>query len=113
MVCETTTIPSFPSPVGLEKREGYFRLGNSPASHARGGPASEPHLAGQSTLVVRPQVGLLSVGPGDLTGLGDLTDKRSPGHVHGRVNLHSFRSRIILEDFHHQGCVVRRNNTSL
>ena len=50
---------------------------------------------------------LLSVGP------GDLTDKCGPGHVHGRVNLASLRSRIILEDFHHQGCVVRHNNTRL
>jgi hypothetical protein len=51
--------------------------------------------------------GLLSVG------VGDLTDKCGPAHVHGRVNLASLRSRIILEDFHHQGCVVRHNNTRL
>ena len=48
-----------------------------------------------------PQVGLLSVGP------GDLADKCGPADVHGRVNLASLRSSIILEDFHHQGCVVR------
>jgi hypothetical protein len=50
---------------------------------------------------------LLPVGP------GDLTDKCGPAHVHGRVNLASLRSRIILEDFHHQGCIVRHNNTRL
>src|SRR5260370_30215046 len=40
-------------------------------------------------------------------GVGDLADKLGPGHVHGSVDLASFRSPIVLEDFHHQGRVVR------
>ena len=54
-----------------------------------------------------PQVGLLSVG------VGDLADKLGPAHVHGPVDLAGFRSRIVLEDFHHQGRVVRDDDARL
>ena len=46
-------------------------------------------------------------------GVGDLADKLGPGHVHGPVHLAGLRSRIILEDFHHQSCVVGQNDTGL
>jgi len=46
-------------------------------------------------------------------GVGDLADKLGPTHVHGPVNFAGFRSRIILENFHHQGRVVRDNDASL
>ena len=39
-------------------------------------------------------------------GVGDLADKLGPGHVHGPVHLAGLWLRIILEDFHHQTCVV-------
>jgi hypothetical protein len=35
-------------------------------------------------------------------------DKPGPRHVHGPVDIESLRSRIVLEDFRHQGRVVRR-----
>jgi hypothetical protein len=54
-----------------------------------------------------PQVGLLSVG------LGDLADKLGPAHVHGPIDLAGLRSRIVLEDFHHQGRIVRDNDARL
>ena len=40
------------------------------------------------------------------SGVGDLADKLGPGHVHGPVHLAGLWSRIILDDFHHQTCVV-------
>jgi hypothetical protein len=46
-------------------------------------------------------------------GLGDLADERGPTHIHGRIDLAGLRSRIVLEDFHHQGCIVRDNNARL
>src|SRR5258708_3579489 len=46
-------------------------------------------------------------------GVGDLADKLGPGHVHGPVHLAGLWSRIILEDFHHQSCVVGQNDTGL
>jgi Tetracyclin repressor-like, C-terminal domain len=36
-----------------------------------------------------------------------------PGHVDGPVHLADLWSRIILEDFHHQSCVVGQNDTGL
>ena len=46
-------------------------------------------------------------------GLGDLADELSPGHIHGPVHLAGLWPRIVLEDFHHQGRVVRDNNARL
>src|SRR2546428_13138585 len=46
-------------------------------------------------------------------GLGDLTHELGPRHVHGPVDLAGLWSPIVLQDFHHQGRVVRDNNTSL
>jgi hypothetical protein len=46
-------------------------------------------------------------------GVGDLADKLDPSHVHGPVDLAGFRSRIILENFHHQGRVVRDDDARL
>ena len=46
-------------------------------------------------------------------GVGDLADKLGPGHVHGPVHLPGLRSRIILENFYHQSCVVGQNDTGL
>ena len=45
-------------------------------------------------------------------GVGDLADKLGPGHVHGPVHLAGLWSRIILEDLHHQSCVVGQNDTA-
>src|SRR5439155_25781058 len=46
-------------------------------------------------------------------GLGDLADELCPGHVDGLVDLAGLRSRIVLEDFHHQGRVVRDDDACL
>src|SRR5215218_2568100 len=46
-------------------------------------------------------------------GLGDLADELGPGHVHCPIDLAGLRSRIVLEDFHHQSCVVRENDAGL
>ena len=46
-------------------------------------------------------------------GVGDLAAKLGLGHVHGPVHLAGLWSRIILEDFHHQSCVVGQNDTGL
>ena len=46
-------------------------------------------------------------------GLGDLADELGPAHIHGRVDLAGLRSRIVFEDLHHQGCIVRDNNARL
>jgi hypothetical protein len=46
-------------------------------------------------------------------GLGDLTNKLGPAHVHGAVNLTGLRSPIVLEDFHHQSRVVGKNDARL
>ena len=51
--------------------------------------------------------GLLSVG------LGNLTDKLGPAHIHSCVDLAGLRSSIVFQDFHHQGCVVRDNDACL
>jgi hypothetical protein len=46
-------------------------------------------------------------------GLGDLADELSPAHIHGRVDLAGLRSRIVFEDFHYQGRVVRNDDARL
>ena len=46
-------------------------------------------------------------------GVCDLADKLGPGHVHGSADLARFPSPIVLEDFHHQGRVVRDYNARL
>ena len=46
-------------------------------------------------------------------GLGNLANQPGPAHVHGSVSLTRLRSRIVLEDFHHQGRVVRENDARL
>src|SRR5262245_19487510 len=46
-------------------------------------------------------------------GLGDLADKFGPRHVHGPIDLAGLWPRVVLEDFHHQGRVIRDNNTGL
>jgi hypothetical protein len=46
-------------------------------------------------------------------GLGDLADELSPAHVHSPVDLAGLRSRVVFEDFHHQGRVVRDNDARL
>src|SRR5882762_10104240 len=45
--------------------------------------------------------------------LGDLADELGPAHIHGRVDLAGLRSRIVFEDFHYQGRVVRNDDASL
>ena len=44
---------------------------------------------------------------------GQFGHKLGPAHVHGSVDLAGLRSRIVLEDFHHQGRIVRENDTRL
>jgi len=46
-------------------------------------------------------------------GLSDLTDKLGPAHVHGAIDLAGLGSPVILEDFHHQGRVVRDDDARL
>jgi hypothetical protein len=46
-------------------------------------------------------------------GLGDLAHEFGPRHVHCLIHRDGFGLRIVLEDFHHQGCIVRQNDTSL
>jgi len=46
-------------------------------------------------------------------GLGDLADELSPAHVHSPVDLAGLRSRVVFEDFHHQGRVVRDDDARL
>jgi hypothetical protein len=65
-----------------------------------------------------PKIALNAVEPNALSilllvSVGDLADKLGPSHVHGLVNLAGFRSRIILENFHYQGRVVRDDDASL
>src|SRR6266436_10428356 len=45
--------------------------------------------------------------------LGDLAHEFGPGHIHCLIDRAGFRSRIVLEDFHHQSCIVRKNYTCL
>jgi hypothetical protein len=45
--------------------------------------------------------------------LSDLADELSPAHVHSPLDLASLRSRIVFEDFHHQGRVVRDSDARL
>ena len=46
-------------------------------------------------------------------GVGDLSDKLGPSHIHRAVNLAGLRSRIVPEDFHHQPRIVRDNYARL
>jgi hypothetical protein len=64
-------------------------------------------LRGDSQNAVNTVDGLLSVR------LGDLADKLGPTHVHRPVNFSGFRARIVLENFHHQGRVVRDDDAGL
>src|SRR5260370_22444316 len=45
--------------------------------------------------------------------LGDLAHEFGPGHIHCLIDRAGFRSRIVLEDFHHQSSIVRKNYTCL
>jgi predicted unusual protein kinase regulating ubiquinone biosynthesis (AarF/ABC1/UbiB family) len=45
--------------------------------------------------------------------MGNLANKFGPAHIHGSVDLAGLRSRIVLEDFHHQCRVVRENDARL
>jgi len=42
-------------------------------------------------------------------GVGDLADALSPRHGHGPEGLAGFRSRIIVENLHHEGRVAGGN----
>ena len=46
-------------------------------------------------------------------GVGNLAYELGPGHIHGTVDRAGLGSRIVLEDFHHQGRVVRENDADL
>src|SRR5260370_10230789 len=45
--------------------------------------------------------------------LGDLAHEFGRGHIHCLIDRAGFRSRIVLEDFPHQSCIVRKNSTCL
>ena len=46
-------------------------------------------------------------------GVRDLTDKLGPPHIHRAVDLAGLRSRVVLEDFHHQGGVIGEDDARL
>ena len=46
-------------------------------------------------------------------GLGDLADELGPAHIHRRVDLAGLRTRIVFEDFDHQGRIVRDDDARL
>src|SRR5262245_8607529 len=46
-------------------------------------------------------------------GLGNLTHELGPRHVDSGVDLAGLGPRVVLEDFHHQGRVVRDNHAGL
>src|SRR5689334_20853150 len=45
--------------------------------------------------------------------LRHLAHKLRPRHVHGSVDLAGLWPRVVLEDFHHQGRIIRDNNPRL
>jgi hypothetical protein len=53
------------------------------------------------------EVNVLSAGRLISVGVGDVADKLSPGHVQGSVDPAGFGPPVVLEDFHHQGRVIR------
>jgi hypothetical protein len=46
-------------------------------------------------------------------GVRNLAYEFGPTHIHGSIDFAGLRSRIVLEDFHHQGCVVREDDARL
>ena len=97
---------SFCSPPAMfaTRASGYIDQGRSPVPCLRD-PAVQ--LEDNRLGIGHPAGRLLSVS------VGDLPDKLGPSHVHGPVDLAGFRSRVILENFHHQGRVVRDDDARL
>jgi hypothetical protein len=46
-------------------------------------------------------------------GLRDLSNKLGPAHIHRLIDLAGLRPRIVLENVHHQGCVIGDDDTCL
>ncbi len=87
------------------RKEKTHALGSRTAGHRH----RQPRLSVQCRLGLG---GITNCSP-PILGLRHLSDELSPGHIDGPINRAGLRSRIVFEDFNHQGRVVRYDDARL
>ena len=46
-------------------------------------------------------------------GMSNLPDELGPGHVHRGIDGAGLWARVVFQDFHHEGCVIRDDHAGL